>query len=268
MTVASRHLREFVDHLAEALDDPESPRRRATSWAAAAALLAVPLRPDDQVASPGSRRSALPPAHPARAGGVPDDHHRRRPSSTSRSRRATARTRRSPGRSPGRTARRRRPGGASPGTSRSRRPATCTSTHPASLRLPARDKVTPMDLLTRMVEHHIWLTGEMVRLAERAHRRAARPADRARRRRRPADDPLAAVPADRPDGHVERRDGHPRLRLVGRGARVAELDACSGSRPRARRTSPTSATWSRATGSTTPSSTRSASRPRCSPTAG
>ncbi|MDN5895260.1 MAG: helix-turn-helix domain-containing protein [Nocardioides sp.] len=37
---------------------------------------------------------------------------------------------------------------------------------PASLRLPARDKVSPMDLLTRMVEHHIWLTGEMVRLAE------------------------------------------------------------------------------------------------------
>jgi AraC family transcriptional regulator len=38
---------------------------------------------------------------------------------------------------------------------------------PGSLRLPARDQVTPMDLLTRMVEHHVWLTGEMVRLAER-----------------------------------------------------------------------------------------------------
>jgi AraC-like DNA-binding protein len=38
---------------------------------------------------------------------------------------------------------------------------------PGSLRLPARDKVTSMDLLTKMVEHHIWLTGEMVRLAER-----------------------------------------------------------------------------------------------------
>jgi AraC family transcriptional regulator len=37
---------------------------------------------------------------------------------------------------------------------------------PGSLRLPARDKVTAMDLMTRMVEHHIWLTGEMVRLAE------------------------------------------------------------------------------------------------------
>ena len=38
---------------------------------------------------------------------------------------------------------------------------------PGSLRLPARDKVTAMDLLTKMVEHHIWLTGEMVRLADR-----------------------------------------------------------------------------------------------------
>ena len=38
---------------------------------------------------------------------------------------------------------------------------------PGSLRLPARDKVSPMDLLTRMVEHHVWLTGEMVRVAER-----------------------------------------------------------------------------------------------------
>ena len=38
---------------------------------------------------------------------------------------------------------------------------------PGGLRLPARDKVSPMDLLTKMVEHHVWLTGEMVRVAER-----------------------------------------------------------------------------------------------------
>jgi AraC family transcriptional regulator len=40
---------------------------------------------------------------------------------------------------------------------------------PGSLRLPARpeEKVTSMDLLTSMVEHHVWLTGEMVRLAGR-----------------------------------------------------------------------------------------------------
>jgi AraC-like DNA-binding protein len=36
---------------------------------------------------------------------------------------------------------------------------------PGGLRLPARTKVTPMELLTRMVEHHIWLVGEMVRLS-------------------------------------------------------------------------------------------------------
>ena len=33
---------------------------------------------------------------------------------------------------------------------------------PAGLRLPARTKVTSMDLLTRMVEHHVWLVGQMV----------------------------------------------------------------------------------------------------------
>jgi AraC family transcriptional regulator len=38
---------------------------------------------------------------------------------------------------------------------------------PGGLRLPARDKVTSMELMTAMVEHHIWLTGEMVRLADR-----------------------------------------------------------------------------------------------------
>jgi len=38
---------------------------------------------------------------------------------------------------------------------------------PGSIRLPSRDKVTGMELLEKMVEHHIWLTGEMVRLAER-----------------------------------------------------------------------------------------------------
>lgn len=38
---------------------------------------------------------------------------------------------------------------------------------PGGLRLPARDEVTSMDLLTRLVEHHVWLTGEMVRVAAR-----------------------------------------------------------------------------------------------------
>jgi AraC family transcriptional regulator len=38
---------------------------------------------------------------------------------------------------------------------------------PGSLRLPANKKVTSMDLLTKMVEHHIWLVGEMVDRADR-----------------------------------------------------------------------------------------------------
>ncbi len=38
---------------------------------------------------------------------------------------------------------------------------------PGSLRLPADRKVSSMDLLTKMVEHHIWLTGEMVDRASR-----------------------------------------------------------------------------------------------------
>jgi AraC-like DNA-binding protein len=33
---------------------------------------------------------------------------------------------------------------------------------PRRFQLPAQTKVTAMDLLTRMVEHHIWLTGEMI----------------------------------------------------------------------------------------------------------
>jgi AraC family transcriptional regulator len=37
---------------------------------------------------------------------------------------------------------------------------------PGTLRLPAQRKVTGMDLLTRMVEHHIWLVGEMLTRAE------------------------------------------------------------------------------------------------------
>ena len=38
---------------------------------------------------------------------------------------------------------------------------------PGSLRLPAETKVDPMELLTRMVEHHVWLTGQIVERAAR-----------------------------------------------------------------------------------------------------
>jgi AraC family transcriptional regulator len=38
---------------------------------------------------------------------------------------------------------------------------------PGGLRLPARDEVTSMDLLHRLVEHHVWLVGEIVERARR-----------------------------------------------------------------------------------------------------
>jgi AraC-like DNA-binding protein len=38
---------------------------------------------------------------------------------------------------------------------------------PGGLRVPADRKVTTMDLLIRMVEHHVWLVGEMIDRAER-----------------------------------------------------------------------------------------------------
>ena len=36
---------------------------------------------------------------------------------------------------------------------------------PAGIRLPTQRKVSAMDLLTRMVEHHVWLVGEMIERA-------------------------------------------------------------------------------------------------------
>lgn len=38
---------------------------------------------------------------------------------------------------------------------------------PGGLRLPPRDEVTSMDLMTKMVEHHVWLVGEIVERADR-----------------------------------------------------------------------------------------------------
>ena len=103
---------------------------------------------------------------------------------------------------------------------------------PGSLRLPARDKVTAMDLLTQMVEHHIWLIGEMIDLRRPTDRRAARPADRGltstTTSRRSA---VAAVPADRPDGHVEL----PRSRsgtTTGRSRSTSPWPPCASGSPR------------------------------------
>ena len=93
--------------------------------------------------------------------------------------------------------------------------------HPAAVPRPVRGP----DSLEKMVEHHVWLTGELVRVAERPDRRGARRAGPVEDDDDGADDPLAAEPAGRPDGHVERRDGDPRLRLERRGPRVPDLDA-------------------------------------------
>jgi AraC family transcriptional regulator len=55
----------------------------------------------------------------------------------------------------------------SPGPIRLPAPSDVHFHPPGSLRLPSRGTVTAMDLMTRMVEHHVWLTGEMVQLAGR-----------------------------------------------------------------------------------------------------
>jgi AraC-like DNA-binding protein len=55
----------------------------------------------------------------------------------------------------------------SPGPIRIEAPSDVHFHPPASLRLPARTKVSSMDLLQKLVEHHVWLTGEMVSCAAR-----------------------------------------------------------------------------------------------------
>lgn len=57
----------------------------------------------------------------------------------------------------------------SPGQIRLEAPSGVHFHPPGGLRLPARTekKVTAMDLMTAMVEHHVWLTGELIGHAER-----------------------------------------------------------------------------------------------------
>jgi AraC-like DNA-binding protein len=141
---------------------------------------------------------------------------------------------------------------------------------PGGLRLPARSREAPMNLLLRMVEHHVWLTGEMVDRSPA--RRGPRPADRrlGRRRGRRSDDALAAVAAGRPDGDVERGARDARLRLVRGASRDDRVDATPSGHRRAkgRRSSNTCGECPRRAGWTRRSSMPSASRPRSSPTAG
>jgi AraC family transcriptional regulator len=56
---------------------------------------------------------------------------------------------------------------ASPGRIRLEAPNGVHFHPPGGLRLPSRDEVTSMDLLTKLVEHHVWLVGEIVDRAER-----------------------------------------------------------------------------------------------------
>ena len=125
-----------------------------------------------------------------------------------------------------------------------------------------------MDLLTRMVEHHVWLTGEILRCAARVTDAQL-------------DEPIVINVDDDPDPSTLRRI---LSRLIGQMGMwnaamadrpydwsVEEHESLSSMRERlatrGRRTSRTSARWSRPVGSTTRSWTRSASPPRCSRTA-
>ena len=137
---------------------------------------------------------------------------------------------------------------------------------PGGLRLPARDKVNGMQLLTRMVEHHVWLTGEMVRLAERLSDEQL-------------DQPIVLDVDDDQQtirSLLSRLVGQMGMWNAAMATRdydwsVEEHESLSSMRERlaarGRRTSSTSAASSPRTGSTTPSSTRSASPPRSSRTA-
>jgi AraC family transcriptional regulator len=59
---------------------------------------------------------------------------------------------------------------ASPGSVRLDSPNGVHFHPPDGLRLPARDEVTAMNLMTKMVEHHVWLVGEIVDRAGRLDR--------------------------------------------------------------------------------------------------
>ncbi len=133
------------------------------------------------------------------------------------------------------------------------------------LRLPSRDEVNGMELLTKMVEHHVWLTGEMVRVAARL------------------DDEQLDRPIEVDVDDDEQTIRSLLSRLVGQMGMwnaalatrdydwsVEEHESLASLRERlaARRTSRTSGRSSTSGGSTTPSWTPSASRPRSSRTAG
>ena len=243
MSTATDTFADFVDHLAEALDDHAT----ASGDDLARRFHFSRFHFDRMITSvAGEPPQTFRRRHPAGAGGVPDGDDER----AADRRRGGGGLRLARGVHPRlHQGVRRRPGHVAPqartpadrGAQRgslppTRRPAAASTRRGHQHGTPDEDGRAPR------VAHRRDGPGRRP-----AHRRPARPADRARRRRRPADDPLPAQPAGRPDGDVERRDGDPRLRLVGRGARVAELDAAAardrgvdvpGPRPRRRRREP------------------------------
>ena len=112
---------------------------------------------------------------------------------------------------------------------------------PGGLRLPTKTEITSMDLIVRMVEHHVWLVGEMV---------DEPPGSTTTKLDEPIaisvedidddpDHPLTAVTAGWPDGHVESHHPRPGLRL-GRGeARVDREHAQASDHGRTRSSWPT-----------------------------
>ena len=114
-------------------------------------------------------------------------------------------------------------------------------------------------MLTAMVEHHVWLTGEMVRVAGQlttisSTSRSSSTSTRTGRRS------AACCHGWSGRWDVERRDGKPRVRLVGREHEsLASLRARRRSKDLVPRR--TCASWSRPVGSTRRSSTRCACRP-------
>jgi AraC family transcriptional regulator len=152
----------FVDVLADSLDDDD-----ATGEALASRLHLSRFHLDRLIsAAAGEHAGHSAPPHPAGACCLPPHHHGPRPG-RGRPRRGllvaepfTRAFRRAYGQAPSRWRRR-------PTKFQIEAPSQVHFNPPGGLRVPAQRKVTAMDLLTRMLEHHVWLVGEMLSRAER-----------------------------------------------------------------------------------------------------
>ena len=176
----------FVDTLAQSLDDHDA---SGDDLAARAYLSRFHF---DRVvgAAAGETPARLAPPRAARARRLPPGDEPARPSWTSRSRPGYSSNEAFTQGIPAGVRRRARPhGGRHPARIQLDAPNGVHFHPPGGLRLPARDEVTSMDLMTKMVEHHVWLVGEIV---ERAATLSARRASTGRSRcrsRASTDDP-------------------------------------------------------------------------------